>query len=1021
METCIGLWEWLTGRIQTSTIMRLPLLAWALLFGLGLGLGTAHGQGYPEQKSAAEALVQKGDFAGAHAAYERMSTNGLPREEQRWVAFRLDDTGWRMRDAANLPAAEEAVPVLVELADPNVKPDQRDRIWAEAQESLGDFHQRKGEAPNWALTRYTGALGWWGGQTNLNLARDRYLDIVFKVERPDQGSLPGRPRSGGSLQLPDEVVTRALGIAQRREDRVPLLLMQARRLEFRRDPSTVVRTEQAFERALADSEGLPNRDTVLWTYAQWRERSGRWTPLADGKWRVDADAEGAVALYRRLLTEFSPGRSRFRQPAEQRLADLTSTALNVAVGSPFLPGSDVEFNLGARNVQQVEIKVRALELGRDLKLPVDRNFDGNWTEGLTANGPVVEEFAVPVSGAPHAWVTRRVRMPRPLGPGAYLVEATASGKSSRDLLQITDTAVVVSAGAGQCTAWVVNALDGRPMAGVPVWVAMNRERRWTPLEEPRTTDAQGLVTIDFKGRPSSRVLLIAGTAGHQAWAETWSGGVSPDEFQDWQIYAFTDRPAYRPDETIEWKWIARKRRAGSYQTPSGEKLGYEIQGPQAEVVTNGVVQLNAFGSAWGALRLDARATLGDYQVWFHPVGHRDRPYGEATLFRLEEYRLPEFEVIVRPPEEKGPDGAMRPKRLRSGEPVPISIQARFYHGGPVVGGTAEVVVRQMPYYWNWPTPFEFPWFVPHEERGWNPWQGREPLARVRIPLNAEGRGEYAFDPGMGQGNFEYQFEVAVSDASRREVRTQQTLRATELGYSVHAEPVRRLPRPGETTRVEFRAKDANDHPVQVAGEVTVTRETWWEVWLDSTGREVEGEALRKKRAESAEWPPKVDAGMKEWTLKSKGYRSERVSIQSVSTGTNGLGELRFTPDREGYFRIAWESPDIWAIPGARQAVTNRIRADCTVWATQGALDLGYRTDGLQLIVDRNSFRVGERVPAMVATANPGRWVWLTVDAGGPAHQEVFEMTGTTRLVMLEVTDRMAPNSFLNAVSVLEEL
>ena len=44
--------------------------------------------------------------------------------------------------------------------------------------------------------------------------------------------------------------------------------------------------------------------------------------------------------------------------------------------------------------------------------------------------------------------------------------------------------------------------------------------------------------------------------------------------------------------------------------------------------------------------------LGEYQVQFWDRD-QERQIGGATLFRLEEYKLPEFKVRVQTPEENG--------------------------------------------------------------------------------------------------------------------------------------------------------------------------------------------------------------------------------------------------------------------------------------------------------------------------------------------------------------------------------
>ncbi len=992
------------------------MFGWITLW-LVAGATVVRAQDDPEQMAQAEEWFRQGNFAAAHAAYARIRTNDLPEPERRWVRFRRDDTGWRLRDVATLPPAEEAAPDLVILGKADTPAEQRDRVWAESQESLGDFHLRRRDPDDRALTRYLAALGWWAGQTNLTLARDRYLALARRIELPHEW--PGAHPDAWRFRLPDDVLNNVLTLAQRPADVAPFRLLQAERLGARRDGTSVVRAEQEFEAALAASAGLPGRDVVLWNYGQWRERSGRVDPRPEGRWRIAGDPAGALRLYRQLLAEFRPGTSAFWEAAEARILDLESPALSVATPDTFLPGSEIVLWVSGRNVTTAQLTLRKLEIGRDLQLPTAGDQRGDWKSGLPSTGSVVDELSVTLNpGAPHEWVQQRMVFPRPIPAGAYLVELTGGGRTERDLLLVTDVAVVVQSGGGQLTAWVVEAATGRPRPEMPVKLAQRQQESWAWLLRTPTTDANGLATFEGLSQ-GGQLLVIVGDGAHQALVETWNGGARDQRGRDWRMYAFTDRPAYRPGEVVEWKLTARQRQEGTYRTPAQAPIRFRIIDPQGAVVTNGVARLNTFGSAWGQLRLGTTAALGRYSISFSPDGRPQEVLGHAELFRVEEYRLPEFEVTITPPEETDPDGVARPQRLRAGEPLTVLIRGSYYFGGPVAGGTAEVTVRQAPFHWDIPIPLEFPWLGRPDHGRWRGPHWGEVAVRQTVTLDAQGEARFTFDPGSESGDAEYQFAVAVTDASRREVRAERILKATVDGYAVRAAPDNRLPRPGTAVRVEFRARDANDQPVAVTGDVKITRKYWWEVWLDSFGREVSGDELKRRQIESPVWPPRVDPGMREWTLKSRGFREDAVSSQRVTTGTNGVGELRFTPDREGYFRVAWESPDVWALAGSRLALTNRIRSECVVWATRGGRDLGYRTDGLQLIVDRNTVRVGEKTPVMVVTSQPNRWVWLSTDAGGLAGQEVFQVPDTTRLVELEITERMVPNFTLQAASVFD--
>ena len=84
---------------------------------------------------------------------------------------------------------------------------------------------------------------------------------------------------------------------------------------------------------------------------------------------------------------------------------------------------------------------------------------------------------------------------------------------------------------------------------------------------------------------------------------------------------------------------------------------------------------------------------------------RQQHIGAAKLFRLEEYKLPEFKVQVKTPEEDG-----KKKTFRVGEKVEVDVQADYYFGGPVRNASVEVVVYQSPLYLQWFPRREYSWY-----------------------------------------------------------------------------------------------------------------------------------------------------------------------------------------------------------------------------------------------------------------------------------------------------------------------
>ncbi|HEU0039511.1 MAG TPA: alpha-2-macroglobulin family protein, partial [Verrucomicrobiae bacterium] len=468
--------------------------------------------------------------------------------------------------------------------------------------------------------------------------------------------------------------------------------------------------------------------------------------------------------------------------------------------------------------------------------------------------------------------------------------------------------------------------------------------------------------------------------------------------------------------TVNWKFIARRYNGSVYSTPGNEKIEFEITDPRGAKVKADKATLNTFGSAWGSLELTGQMPLGEYHVQFWDQG-RKHGIGDATLFRLEEYKLPEFKVSVTTPEENG-----KKKAFRVGDKVEVEIQADYYFGGPVANASVEVLVHQNPFYQYWRKSREFPWF--YEDMDSNPsrygrsYGGGQIVKRETIKTDATGKATLTFDTPRGSGqDFEYRIEARVTDSSRREILGSGNVRVTRQRYYVYADADHNLYRPQDKVEVDFKALDANDQPVQTEGTVKVTLDYWWEIWIAPDGKEVKGDELKSLRDRTSIWPPPPtrpnEAG---WRLKFRGYEHDDILTRTLKTGTNGVAEFNFTPEREGYYRVAWTSED--EIAKKKNQVTNPIRAETTVWVCSGkTTELGYRYNGVQIIADKDTFRVGNEAPIMLVAPSADRYVLFTVEGEDLYSYRLVHLEGTVKLIDLLIEEKHVPNIFLGATLV----
>jgi uncharacterized protein YfaS (alpha-2-macroglobulin family) len=989
---------------------------------------------FGEIRRGAEQLYAEGSYARAREAYLAADTNALPKAEARWVAFRLADCQWRAAATARstdgelIQAAKRALEQLCPQDAPLI---ERDRVWAEANESLGELHARTGDNRDWVRTRYTLALDWWAGQSDLEQARPRYLALIWKWLR---GVNQGRYYDGSPGDIPPHLLDNAVTIAKDPNDLARAHYFRAiARANDGQNFDAMLQVEADFQAALKPGRTTDWYDDALYQYATWLSQYGKLVVGEEGRWQRGPDLGRALETYGRLVREFKEGDTRHWREAGQQIDEITGVQLSLSVPGVLLPGSETQFFANWRNLKEVTYTLTPVSLPRDVKFTDAKRSSGEWLQFITpGDAKALRRWSTETGDTgEHLPGSRTFNLTNRLATGAYLLEAKGGGQSARELVLVSDATLVLKTSGKQTLAWFVDALTGKPIpeATVKLWLhyydGSGDRPRWDSQE--KTTDAGGVAVFDFSGRNGD--LFASARAGdRQAFAVTGANAwyARPD---GWKVYAFTDRPAYRPGETAQWKLTARRYADGSYSTPANLPLHYEITDPRGAKLTNGVVTLNDFGSAWAATALTDQQPLGEYQVQFWEDAKHERHVGGATLFRLEEYKLPEFEVKVLTPEEDAPGGGKRKKSFRLGDQVEIAIQADYYFGGAVADASVEVVVRQAPFNWYWPVPYEFPWLHASAGDGFQPGGGlrrggfRRPpyggdqiVKRETLKTDANGRATLTLDSDVNGSDLDFQVEARVTDAARREITANGSVRVTRQRYSVNARPANNLPRPGDKVRVAFTAKDANDQPISVAGTVRITREYWWEIWLDSYGREVKGDALKAAREKSTVWPPKPEPGMKEWRLKSAGYEQEAVATNTVSLDAEGKGELTFTPAREGYYRFAWSSPD--AANLRVPALVPRITTEATVWVTTArTTDLGYRTGGLELIVDADTFRVGQTAPVMLVGPGADRWVLFTVEAGGLDSFQVVHLTGTTRLLELPITERHVPNLWLGGALV----
>lgn len=996
-------------------------LAWGLTEPTSSAESTAsiRAQDFEALRVRAEQLRAEGSHALALRELQRAGDLDLGPEDRRWLEYAVIDSEWRSLAASKDPDASSLDQVrkrMLAWLDSKDRPEELDDLWAMGQESRGDSHWvvPRLRSQSMAFQAYRSALDYWAQSDDLETARERYLGIVFRMIEPADANHWAIRNHAGSVD--EKILEGAARIARSPEERARanyyLALRGERYVSTERQHR---RTRDAFETVLEIGPKTSVYSDALYAYGVWLEERGIMNVDSErGQW-TSPDYVAALVVFERLMVEYKRGTHEHWNDARNRIKKITSEEVSLTVGRAFLPSSEIGFGIRWRNVKQVALSLHPVDLDRAVQFDGDVRTNGEYLQAIDLGRfPAIHQwtYATKDEGL-HLWGQDNLRPPVDLLPGAYVLRARGGEASSREMILVSDAGLVVKTEPKRVTLWMADVRDGKPVASADV-VLWSREEQATPwVRQSTKTDEDGLASFDIGGTSGRRhqYFIAARFESRQAFNMSWEPwGQSSSE--QWKILASADRGAYRPGQEVSWKMTARVRDEMRYSTPGGAPLRWEIWNPRGEMQTSGNVTLNEFGSAWGSLVPEPTWNLGEYQVRFYQPASGDRErgtyYGAATLFRLEEYKLPEFQVQV----EVAKDEEGQVKQYRPGDLAEMVVSAQYYFGGAVKNASVVIEVSRQPFYKRFDEPREFPWFY-RDSQARGPWgwgaPARDVIMRDTLAIGEDGQLTVNFETeASGRQDYEYTVSAKVTDSSRREISGLGKLRVTHQSWFAHLKSEHQLHEPGSRASIELSTRDADDRPVQAKGDLSLLRLVWKESWMSPQGRRLEGLELRNLRSRSVVFPPAQKLGQLPWRPIVQGYEEELV--QTVSLNTDELGKAKWTPTltETGHYLLRFAATDE---DGA--AISAETSLECV---DENTNHLALAPEAPRLLLDRDTFREGRPGNVMISTPVSGRWVLFSIENEASIEHRVVHLPGNVKLLTLDVTEAWIPNVQLSLSS-----
>jgi len=359
--------------------------------------------------------------------------------------------------------------------------------------------------------------------------------------------------------------------------------------------------------------------------------------------------------------------------ARQRVAVMEAKALTVVTPRAFRSGETPHLKIASRNLEKLTFT--AYKINAESYFRKKHALGGVESLDIGLVAPDAEWSAEVPGYAKYRPIETTYDLIKKVAmPGVYVVKVTDEKTLQATTLVLgSDVDAIVKASREQVLVFAEDMKTGKGRAGARVLVAENGA---VILDAKTGDDGVLLKTWDKprEGRPLSYLVLDGADAAGTSLGELAkvSQGLTP------RAYIYTDRPAYRPGQSVELRGVVREVADGQYSNVPKAVYRLEVTDSKGRPFVARPVTLSDFGTFHERLALDDGAPVGTYRVRVYRPGKGDF----AGVFEVQAYKLEKVDLEFDLP---------RTVYFR-GETVKGKVVARYQYGTPLANRPVNLVL-----------------------------------------------------------------------------------------------------------------------------------------------------------------------------------------------------------------------------------------------------------------------------------------------------------------------------------------
>ncbi|MEW5819979.1 MAG: MG2 domain-containing protein [Cyanobacteriota bacterium] len=530
---------------------------------------------------------------------------------------------------------------------------------------------------------------------------------------------------------------------------------------------------------------------------------------------------------------------------------------------------------------------------------------------------------------------------------------------------------------------LIRAIDLRtlkPVSDAKVSI-YDRQKDYKLVGEAKT-DNNGMVEYSFPEKFSegyNSLLITAESDRSIALNGSYSWFYNDDKYK---VYLYTDRPVYRPNQTVYFKAIVREEEKGRIKNIVDKPVDITIYNPDDEPIKRYKLKTNQFGTYHAYIDMPNNAMLGSYRI---KSEIDDSEY--SNYFELAEYRKPEYKVDVIPGSQ----------RIIGGQLATATVKATYFFGYPVTNAKVKYTVYSSPDYglkWELlPRPDYYSYYDDWDDNDSYDYSGYdyssgEVIAEGYATTDENGEAKvkfktkkikadldtyYSYSESVAQ---KYKVEAEVTDISRKTSVGKGAFNVVAGEFALFLEPERYVYTEDEDIKIDVKA--INYDKKYVSTDVELALQSWdWdsENWVYKNPKTIATKVVKTDK------------------------NGESVAIMKVpkNAPTRNYRIVGMAVDREG----------------------NKIADTTSIWISNMKYP-SYKSEvkpNLEVTFDKSVYQAGDVAKVMLVSPIKDVQAMVCLEGAELYNYKLYDIKDNTQLIEIPLTDLYVPNAYVSVVIV----